>query len=233
MEYYSQTQQKTLLETLFQPKMLVSLVFVWVCVVAFGSALAIYTTQASLMSDAEVEALLSENERLAASANVAYASTDTPAQPVVSETVPVYPDRLTVPSLGIDLPITNPATRNIEALDAALESAVVRYPDSATLGMENGNTLIFGHSSYLPVVRNAFFKAFNEIQDLTSGDTIVAHAGRDTYHYTVTRVYKASATDDRIPLQTNGHQLTLLTCDSFGKKSDRWVVEAQFIGKNI
>lgn len=232
MEYNTHNSQKDLLEVLFQPRMLFSLMLLWGALVAGGSGIAIFATQHSLMSDAEIEALLTENERLALTANVAYA-TDVQTPTIPTETIAVFPDRLTVPSLGIDLPISNPQTRSIEGLDEALNTSVVRYPDSATLGEENGNTLIFGHSSYLPIVRNHFFKAFNEIQDLQMGQAVIAYSGKDTYHYQVTNVYKASAADDRIPLQTAGHQITLLTCDSFGKKSDRWVVEAQYIGKNL
>ena len=216
---------------LFQPKVLFGIVLLWLFVVAAGSSTAIFVTQQSMLSDAQVEALLSENERLALAANVAYAQ----EQPIVSaETRAAYPGRLTVPSLGIDLPVSNPTTRNIEALDEELKSAVVRYPDSATLGIDGGNTLIFGHSSRLPIVRNQFFKAFNNVEDLENGEEIIVHAQNgDTYHYRVSRVYRASATDDRIPLQVPGHRLTLLTCDSFGAKSDRWVVEADYTGKNL
>ena len=227
------THTSDLTAVLFQPKVLLGIVLLWVFVVAAGSSIAIFFTQQSMLSDAQVETLLSENERLALSANVAYAQEQTVA-PADTETQAVYPGRLVVPRLGIDLPVSNPTTRDIAALDEELKSAVVRYPDSATLGIDGGNTLIFGHSSRLPIVRNQFFKAFNNIEDLADGEEIIVHAQNgDSYHYRVSRVYRASATDDRIPLQVAGHRLTLLTCDSFGAKSDRWVVEADYTGKNL
>lgn len=228
----NQNQNNDIVATLFRPKTLLALVFLWVFVVAVGSGIAIFSTQYSLMSDAEVEALLSENEQLAQSANVAYSET-VAEQQTQMETVAVFPDRLVIPSLGTDLPISNPQTRNIAALDEALKSAVVRYPDAATLGQQGGNVLVFGHSSHLPVVRNKLYKAFNDIETLKNGEIVQAVSGRDVYSYQVTRVYEASATDDSIPLSVQGHRLTLLTCDTFGKKSDRFVVEAEFIGKNI
>lgn len=224
---------RDIVTVLFQPKMLLALVFVWFLIVAVGSSVAIYATEYALMSDAEVEAILSENERLAENVNVAYAAGAQQRQEDVVNAAPVYPDRIVIPSLGKELPVSNPQTRNIAALDEELKSAVVRYPDAATLGQNNGNTLIFGHSSHLPVVRNKLYKAFNDIETLSVGDTVQAYSGGDVYTYHVTRVYEASAEDDSIPLATDGHQLTLLTCDTFGKKSDRFVVEAKFVGKNI
>ncbi len=220
---------------IFQPKMLLALLFVWVLVVAVGSSVAIYATQYTILSDTEVEAILSENERLALTAGVQYSdsSNDGVRQMEVRNVEPVYPDRLVIPSLNKDLPVSNPQTRNIAALDEELKSAVVRYPDSATLGEEGRNTLIFGHSSRLPVVRNQLYKAFTGIEKLESGDLIQAYSGSDVYSYRVSRVYRADANDDRIELSVPGaNRLTLLTCDTFGKRSDRWIVEADLIGKN-
>ena len=213
--------------TLYQPKMLLALIFLWIFIVSTGSAAAILATQNTILSDSEVEVLLSENEKLAESANVAYAHVSELQEQTNAPRV--YPDRLVIPRLDKELPVANPQTRNIEALDEELKRAVVRYPDAATLGQENGNTLIFGHSSHLPFVRNKLYQAFNDIETLEVGDTIEAYAGSEKYIYRVTRVYEASATDGSIPLTTSGHQLTLLTCDTFGKKSDRFVVEASFV----
>lgn len=234
MNYSHENTHDSLATKLFQPKMLLALILLWFAIVIIGSGIAISTTNSALLSDAEVENMLSENERLAQATNVAYAggSEVRNAEIAAANVAPVFPERLTIPTLGIDLPIANPNTRNIEALDEELKSAVVRYPDAATLGQQGGNVLIFGHSSHLPIVRNKFFKAFNDIEKLTEGEIITATSGNENYTYRVTRVYQASAaSDDRIALSVPGHRLTLLTCDSFGKKSDRWVVEAEFVGK--
>ena len=215
---------------LFQPKTLTLLFAAWLFVVVVGSGVAISVTNMQMLSDAEVESMLSENERLAQAANVAYEDT-VQEQLHAADATPVFPDRLVIPSIGTNLPISNPQTRNIAALDAELKTAAVRYPDSATLGQRGGNVLLFGHSSRLPVVRNQLYKAFNNIETLKDGDVIYVQSGSETYTYRVTNVYQASATDDKIALAVDGHRLTLLTCDSFGSKNDRWVVEAEFTGK--
>jgi len=225
-----------LVASLYRPKVILTLIFVWLIVVVIGSGAAMLTTQNTLLSDSEVDALLTANESLALTAGVAYANTNEVQQTEVDATnvVPAFPDRLVIPSLGKDLPTSNPQSRNIDVLDKALKSAVVRYPDSATLGEKGRNTLIFGHSSKLPIVRNKMYKAFTGIEKLKVGELIQAYSGSDVYSYRVTRVYRADANDDRIALSVPGeNRLTLLTCDTFGKRSDRWIVESELIGKNI
>jgi sortase (surface protein transpeptidase) len=46
--------------------------------------------------------------------------------------------------------------------------------------------------------------------------------------YTVTRVQKASEDDVLVDFNKGDRMLTISTCDTFGKKQDRWVVEAEF-----
>ncbi|PCI90114.1 hypothetical protein COB18_01595 [Candidatus Kaiserbacteria bacterium] len=226
----------TIAGALFQPQILLRLLFLWIAVVVVGTLLLIGTASRGILTDDDVSALLTENERLALATNVALVSrVQQEEAQVAGQNLPaVFPDRLIVKSLGIDLPVSNPQTRNIEALDAELKSAAVRYPDSATLGEQGGNVLLFGHSSRLPIVRNPLYKAFNDIEKLENGDIIEVVSGGDVYSYSVSNVYQASAaSNDRIALSVPGHRITLLTCDSFGKRTDRWVVEAEFIGTNI
>ena len=142
--------------------------------------------------------------------------------------VPEFPTKVEIPKIGLATTIENPSTTNIEALDALLLKGAVRYPTSAKLG-ENGNVVIFGHSSYLPIVRNQAYKAFNGIQKLAAGDVITVHSSIATYTYRVTSVTKESAESAGIPLSGTGRVLTLATCDSFGEKSDRFVVVADFV----
>ena len=148
------------------------------------------------------------------------------AAPIGAVAAPEYPTGIEIPSIGVAADVENPASTNIAALDAALLKGAVRYPSSSKLG-EEGNLIIFGHSSYLPVVRNQAFKAFNGIQNLTRGEEIIVTSGSRAYVYTVTSVREAKAGEDAIPLTDTGHTLTLATCDSFGEKSDRFIVTAE------
>src|SRR3990167_3790231 len=67
--------------------------------------------------------------------------------------VTALPGRIVIPEINLDLPVQNPSTRDIAALDELLKDGPVRYVDSAKLG-EKGNVLIFAHTSHLPVVKN-------------------------------------------------------------------------------
>jgi LPXTG-site transpeptidase (sortase) family protein len=146
----------------------------------------------------------------------------------VSADIPELPVKIEIPKIKLSVNIINPTTTSIEVLDKNLLLGAVRYPTSAELG-EQGNVVLFGHSSYLPVVRNPAFKAFNDIQKLREGDTVIVYSSGTAYTYRVKSFMKQSANDGVIPLSVPGKQLTLSTCDSFGAKTDRFVVVADFV----
>ncbi len=139
------------------------------------------------------------------------------------------PVRIVANSIELDATIANPASTNVEVLDAALLKGAVRYPTTALLG-EEGTMLLFGHSSYLPVVHNSAYKAFNNIQKLEKGDIVSVLSGTREYRYKVAGIRVADATEDVIQLATIGKHLVLVTCDSFTKKTSRFVVTAEFVG---
>jgi LPXTG-site transpeptidase (sortase) family protein len=148
--------------------------------------------------------------------------------PVGDMSNPVLPTSMYIEKLDRTIPILNPESRDIAALDNALLSGVVRHPDSAHMA-QAGNVFILGHSSYLPTVLNNNFQAFNGIQDLAWGDTIEVTSEGYVLTYEVEKVYKASAADVTIPVADTGARLTLATCNSFGSKDDRFIVEAKRI----
>ncbi len=156
-------------------------------------------------------------------------TSSTQSQESVTPTAPETPMRVVASSIKLDETVSNPTSENIAVLDAALLKGAVRYPTSAQLGV-NGTVLLFGHSSYLPVVHNQAYKAFNRIQDLKTGEVISVYSATTEYRYKVTSVRSADATEDVIQLPDTGKYLTLVTCDTFGKKTDRFVVTAEFVG---
>lgn len=148
---------------------------------------------------------------------------------VVATTAPELPTKLEIPAIGLSQNVSNPETTDVAKLDNALLSGPVRYPTSSNLG-EPGNVIIFGHSSYLPIVHNQAFKAFDGIQKLKAGDLILVTGQDHLYTYAVETVQTEDATVDAIPLAVQGSELTLATCDSFGQKSQRFVVTATLVG---
>jgi LPXTG-site transpeptidase (sortase) family protein len=140
------------------------------------------------------------------------------------------PTRIIIEKVNIDMAIKNPVSTNIAVLDQALLSGAVRYPGSAVFG-EDATMFLFGHSSYLPVVHNKAFRAFNDIQNLVAGDLIRVQSAQKEYVYRVTTVEKENLAEARVALERGERKLILATCDSFGKTSDRFIVTAVFVAE--
>lgn len=138
------------------------------------------------------------------------------------------PIGIEIPSVGVKANVANPTSTDVDDLDEALLKGAVRYPTSGKLG-EEGNVLVFGHSSYLPVVHNQSFKAFNEISKLEKGAPIFVYSDGRRYAYAVDTVEPADVANDAIPLSVDGSVLTLVTCNSFGDKTDRFIVTAHLV----
>ncbi len=141
------------------------------------------------------------------------------------------PERMIIDKLDREVVVLNPISRDIAELDTALLSGVVRHPDSADFS-EDGNILILGHSSYLPNVLNKNFQAFNGLQTLTWGDKIRLQSQDKEYVYRVEKVYEAKASEVFVPETPGEARLTLATCDSFGSKDDRFIVEAVLVSES-
>lgn len=146
----------------------------------------------------------------------------------VTQTLVESPVRVTASAIKLDEKISNPDSSDIAVLDKALLKSAVRYPGSAYLN-EEGNVLLFGHSSYLRTVLNPAYTEFNGIQKLKTGDIVTVYSQTSAYDYRVTSVKLAKADEFVIDLSKVGRKLTLVTCNSFATKSDRFVVEAEFV----
>jgi sortase (surface protein transpeptidase) len=144
------------------------------------------------------------------------------------------PTKIVIPAAGVNATISNPSTLNVDDLDSYLSYGAARYPTSATLG-EQGNMILFGHSSYLPIVNNKAYKTFDGIQNLAKGALITVYGNEGhTYTYAVTSVTKQNETTGfGIPLTTTGETLTISTCNSFATKQDRFIVTAQLVSTTV
>ena len=152
-------------------------------------------------------------------------------EPTPQPNTPEKPVRVVAQKINLDATIVNPSSTDVAALDQELTRGAVRYPTSALLG-EKGTVLLFGHSSYLPIVYHQYYKTFNGIQNLKTGDIISVYSDTKEYRYSVTGVRVADASDadeSIIELPNDAPHLTLVTCDSFATKSNRFVVTADFV----
>jgi LPXTG-site transpeptidase (sortase) family protein len=149
--------------------------------------------------------------------------------PEVKKVLGEEPVRITIPSASIDIIVLNPTTKVNTVLDEYLTRGVIRYPDSALLG--DGNVLIFGHSSNWAVVQNKAYKALNGIDKLKAGDLVYVDSDTSRYTYSVTSVVLVNADKEFVDFGTNKNMLTISTCNTFGQKQERYVAEAEFVGK--
>lgn len=137
------------------------------------------------------------------------------------------PERVIIPKIGVEQPILNPESKLVADLDRELLKGVVRYPDSGLLG-ENKNMFLFGHSTGFKVVKNQAFKAFNRLNELEAGDDVILVSGNTAYLYRVVSSNEVSAGKALVEFG-KGQTLTLSTCNTFGAKEARFIVESKFI----
>jgi len=142
----------------------------------------------------------------------------------------VFPVKVIIEALDKTVVVLNPEKSDAVTLDEALLSGAIRYPGSATFA-KPGTMVLLGHSSYLPTVYNRNFQAFNGIQKLEWGDIIRVQSKGIEYVYRVQRVSEAKASTAEVDLQWKNYELTLVTCNSFGSKEDRFIVEAYLISQ--
>lgn len=140
------------------------------------------------------------------------------------------PLNIKIPVIDVDAQIYNPATTSVEVLDNYLSKGAVRYPGSGLLG-GGGNIFIFGHSTGIQFVNNQAYKTFNKLKDLKKGDLIFVYSNKYKYIYKVLSIKTMSADKKLVEFNTNSKMLTISTCSRFGEKSERDIVEAEFVSR--
>ncbi len=138
------------------------------------------------------------------------------------------PMRLVIEKISVDTPVFNPLSNQDDILNQNLLRGAVHYPGSGTL-KDTSNLFIFGHSTNHTVVSNESYKTFNRLEELNLGDIIRVQSRTDEYIYEITSLSRVSADEALVVFSNKKRMLTLSTCDSFGAKTDRFVVEAEFV----
>ena len=161
-----------------------------------------------------------------------YAAVRTTEEPSLYEGKRVAPLRVVIDSVGIDARVITPLSKDIAVLDSALLRGAVHYPGSGTLA-EDSNMFIFGHSSHLPVVNNKNFQAFNDLERVKPGALVQVESVDVVNIYRVTSVEKVATSEALVQIGGDRKMLTLSTCNSFGKPTDRYVVKAEFVRAEV
>ncbi|MDQ3014382.1 MAG: sortase [bacterium] len=137
------------------------------------------------------------------------------------------PRRVIIDKIGVNAVVNTPPSTDNDTLNNFLLRGVVRYPGSGTLGY--GNTFLFGHSSSLKVINNPAYKIFTRVRELNVNDRIKVQSAGKEYVYKVTMISLVDSVDGYIDLSGTRNMITLVTCNVFGAKEERFIVEAEFV----
>ena len=129
----------------------------------------------------------------------------------------VYPDRIKIESINVDLPVevTTLSNSNWEYSD----TSVLFMKQSGDLPSK-GNKILYGHN-YPNLLKN--------LKDLKQGDLIKLYSGNKDYNYIVKSASTVTSDQTHILFQTEDDRITIFTCSGF-LDSKRIVVFADRIG---
>jgi len=135
------------------------------------------------------------------------------ALPPEANPAPPVPDRIVIPSAGVDLRVgygVDPAT---------LADGPGFWPDYGQLG-QPGNVLIGAH-------RSTHGAPFERIAQIQPGHDIWIYAGSLRYHYRATEHFIVNYDQpEPVVRQTTNHELTLFACHPPGSEAQRYIVRA-------
>jgi len=192
-------------------------------------------------NDIEIQWLL-KNYQQTTDANTLTPSTEETLQSHLMDynfsfnTVPPV-DRIIVPSLGLDVPIVT--DENMAPIDFAkadfdkeLNEWVVKYPTTPEPG-EEGNTLLFGHTSYVVWKTNPYGTIFKDLPKLKDSTLIQILRKWKLYEYKVIDLFIVAPKQVSAQYMTyqnaGGSYITLMWCYPLGTDNKRIMVVAKLI----
>src|SRR5690606_19356372 len=131
--------------------------------------------------------------------------------------------KVIIPKINVEIPVIYDETSVAEAdFQEALERGVVHYATTSQPG-ENGNTVIFGHSSNNIFNSGKYKFAFVLLNRLEPGDTFMLHKDGVRYVYKVFDKKIVSPTDFSVlnPVEGKTATASLITCDPPGTTLNR------------
>lgn len=146
-------------------------------------------------------------------------------------------DRIIIPSLWLDVPIVT--NENMAVTDFAkadfddeLEQWIVKYPTTPAPGQE-GNTLLFGHTSYVVWKDNPYGTIFKDLPKLKDSTLIQILRQGNLYEYKVIDLFIIPPKQVNAQYMTyqnaGGSYITLMGCYPLGTDNKRIMVVAKLI----
>lgn len=146
-------------------------------------------------------------------------------------------DRIIIPSLGLDVPIVtnenmSPVDFENADFDKELNEWIVKYPTTPAPG-EEGNTLLFGHTSYVVWKTNPYGTIFKDLPKLKDSTLIQILRKGKLYEYRVIDLFIVApkqVVDQYMTYQNaGGSYITLMWCYPLGTDNKRIMVVAKLI----
>lgn len=142
----------------------------------------------------------------------------------------------------VDIPSTDANRKKLISgheidVNKYLKNGMINYPGTSVNGFgEEGNMVIFGHSSYFKKDNGRYKTVFQKIIELDVNESILIYkkdifGEYKLYEYNVTASYNTKPTDVKVLLPNGGSELTLFTCTPIGNLTGRWIVKAKYIGE--
>lgn len=146
-------------------------------------------------------------------------------------------NRILVPSIGLDVPIIVSENMSQEDFikgnfDDQLDQWIVKYPTTPAPWQE-GNTLLFGHTSYEVWKDNPYGTIFKDLPKLKDSTLIQVLREWDLYEYKVVDLF--IVLPKQVPAQymtyqnAGGSYITLMWCYPLGTDNKRIMVVAKLI----
>jgi LPXTG-site transpeptidase (sortase) family protein len=123
----------------------------------------------------------------------------------------VLPEKLAIPSLGIEAPIVMAQSDNEVALQKDLERGVILLPGSSNLN-QKGTMVIMGHSSAYPWYKGQYGSIFALLNKLNVNDEIIVFSKDKQYIYKVLGKEIKAPKDLVFQTQENEPILYLVSC---------------------
>lgn len=139
--------------------------------------------------------------------------------------------QIIIPSIQVKAPVIYSTSKNNTDIAYDLRSGVVHYSTTANPG-EQGNVVIFGHSSGVAWAPGNYKFVFTLLDKLKSGQQISLDYNGKRYVYVVTGSKIVAPTDMSVLDVGSESKLSLITCTPVGTSKNRLVVEAKQISPN-
>lgn len=142
-------------------------------------------------------------------------------------------NRIMIPEIGVDAPISDVNLTDVDKIEKAdydtdLYKWVVRYPDTS-MPWQEGDALIFWHTSYYWWKKNPYWEVFAKIPKLEQGSLIQVLRNGKVYEYEVIDKTISNPKDvsKHYSQYKKGKYLTIMWCYPIGTDARRMMITAK------